>query len=171
MISELIQFFGTEYLKLFLCLLIIAIWYIPASIQDYKTTTVSGEWCLLGWVISAISFYICSSSIISAIVLLVLFVLFYMPFDIPLCGDADLIPLGFYIATFSSYLFDGVLGMVFPFAILIVCIPYSKVYAYCHGDDWHWGCKQFVPMLPVFGFAWLVTLIICPLYIFLNVVM
>lgn len=125
------------------------------AVQDWKTTTVSGELCHLGVITALFAIWQLQPAhflVMTVIVALLLLVIWNV--GIPFIGEADLIPIAFAFAIYGSKACPFSWIGIYPLCLLFVLIPYGRVYAKLSGEEWHFGCGKYVPALPIFAIAW-----------------
>ena len=124
--------------------------------EDWKTNAVS-EWkCLISWMLVAVSWFYCGHNVLNGVILALLLVLYYLPFEISVFGDADIIPFAMFIAISCSEGLFSIYAIAYLIILLITLIPYGKFYAKVHDFKWKFGDRVMMPALPCFAFVWCV---------------
>lgn len=131
------------------------------AVDDWRSNTVSGVGCLISWCVVAAGVILVPTYVAVYIALVLLAVLFYLPVDIPMFGDADIIPVAM-----ITHVTAGVMAIhlttvyycLYLLVLLLLLFPYAKYWAKKHGTEWHFGSGTMVPALPCFAAAWWVAL-------------
>lgn len=146
--------------------IILSILFIPMAIDDWKDNYVDGRLCLVAWILTGLAWFFCGYQLWTGIVLLVLVIIFYSKFEIPLFGDADILPIAMYIAVFLSVGTGRAIWIMYPLCLLACLIPYAKIYCKAHGSVWKPFCGIAMPMLPCFAVGWWLATISYAIYAF-----
>lgn len=148
----------------------ISILLVASAYEDWKEWSVNGWLTLVCWKVSLLSAILHPDrNWISVAIVILLMIVCYSPFEIPMFGDADLIPFAFYFAYFNPFAWVSTLSIIGFLVCLLVCLPvYGKVWASAHGEEWHFGDKKPMPMLPCFAMAWVPAVLINFGYLLLN---
>lgn len=149
--------------------LVFLVLLLIASLDDWKSWSVNGYIVLACWVAACAGALLHPDrTIISIGVVLVLAIVCYLPFEIPMFGDADLIPFAFYFAYFNPPAWVSTISVILWPVALLACLPvYGKVWAKAKGVTWHWGANVPMPMLPCFAMAWVLSLVTHLIYLIL----
>ena len=130
------------------------------SVQDWRTMEVSGELCVIGWVLIAVDLYIFKSSTVTVLFTIASFILFYSPLEIPVLGDADFIPLLMVYITLSrsSTMYAEI--QIYGFALLIVSLLYPILYTRFKDKNYKVSSREPTPGIPAYTLPYACTLII-----------
>ena len=140
-----------------------------SAVEDWKEWSVHGYLVLGCWLVAIIMAALHPQRNWMSVMLVVFMaILCYLPFEIPVFGDADIIPFAFYVAYFNPFAWVSTLSIILWLVLLLASLPiYGKLWAHAHGDTWHWGDKKPMPMLPCFAMAWVPAVIIYLVYVWL----
>ena len=128
------------------------------AIQDWKTSDVSGELCLLSWITVCITYMMINRSKIVGAALVLMLISFYGNITFTVLGEADYIPIAMYLVCYWKDFSHCIEAMFLLVSLLIILIPYAKFYTRTKGKEWHLGANMFVPVLPAFALAWWMSL-------------
>lgn len=146
-------------LSLFMFMIVHGVLLTVMAVQDWKTTTVAGELCLVSGLVSGFALYWLRASVPAIILIAILYLVLFSPMEIPCFGDADIVPFAMLLSVFSTEACPLCWLPTFPLCLLSVLYPYAKIYSKAQGRDWHFGSMQYIPALPAFATAWWLTLI------------
>jgi len=146
-----------------------------AAKQDWDDTEVSGELCIVIWTLVGLGWLVWNRGWLQFVLLLLLLILFYIPVDIPYFGDADILPIALYIAYYlyplALYGENLIATLFFPVMLLLVMLPYAKLYYHLRGGKYKLFQGMFVPILPACAIAWwLAGLLTAAYYVALSLV-
>lgn len=156
------KYYGIEPLCITLVFFILNTFFLwVMADEDYRTTCVIGEKCLPCWLCTLIGAALFTDNWYALASILVLFVLFWLPFEFTFFGDADMPALAAIIAVgFSTYI-DYYIFLSIPIGMIIFAIPYTSYY--CRHKlhikwkpSWRFSEMQKAPVLPCFAFGWTV---------------
>lgn len=139
------------------CAVLGCVFLILMAAEDWKTMEISGWKCTATWALTIVSWYLCGHNIVAGVVILILLIVYYAPFELSVFGDADIIPLAMFIAIPCSLGLFSIYVLSYPITLLLCLVPYGKLYAREHGFSWKFGDKVIMPALPCFAVSWCVS--------------
>ena len=149
--------------------LVLAMIFMIMSAEDWNHTTVAEVWCMLCWVVlSAVVIYSVPNRLCLG-VLIAGMLIYGCRYDVPMFGDADIIPVVSYVCLLLCAGVSFWYWYLGPTVLLLCLVPYGKLYGRLHGFVWHFGDNKPVPALPVFTVAWLITLVCFSVMYYLGV--
>lgn len=152
--------FPLALLALILCGVAMSI----AAKEDWKSSTVSGVICVICWAIVALSLFLWGLGAPQVFVCFAMCLAFYILGPESPLGSADLLPLAMYIATYAQDNFLSPVPLMYPLCILVILVPYAKVYGKVSGSGWKIFRMQRMPMLPCLAIAWWLSVISYVIY-------
>lgn len=135
-----------------------------AAKEDWKSSTVSGIICVICWAIIALSLFLWGFGILHVCICIIMCLAFYILGPESPAGSADLLPLAMYIATYAQDNFLSPVPLMYPLCILVILVPYAKVYGKVSGSGWKIFRMQRMPMLPCLAIAWWLSVISYVIY-------
>lgn len=129
--------------------------------EDWESSEISGSICFIGWLCIVMNYFTRSNVKELGIVLLLAFILYLLPFEFKVFGDADFIPLGMLASFFITptildepYCLSPLIVLT---TLLIVLLPYAKHYCKKHKQVYKLFSGIQVPVIPAFAIAWWVS--------------
>ena len=144
-------------LCMLLAILSFGIIMLIAAKEDLKSYDVSGELCVIWWVMCFACEFFMGRNWIIITAMIFMCVVFYYPKDIPFFGDADILPFASYLAVYVNSDLNYMAPLLYLFALGLSLVPYGVMWGRKNGVRWYIGSKIEMPVLPCFAAAWIIS--------------
>lgn len=134
------------------------------AVYDWRMQAVPGLLCFSFWVTVIATFALCNTYMIVGVVLFVLMLVFYLPLEIPMFGDADILPIAAYIAFFIRSPIVWIESMFPLFSFMLALYPSALVYCKSHNIKYKLFSGMMIPAFPAFACAWWCSIVELFLY-------